>query len=142
MLDDKEVVLAVDVATWANDHILGRKASTLSSPWCPFNDRELFTSLSPESLLFEHGESNRFTTPRDGVFNSVTELMYPCGSPFGSSLTIPRGSSPSISCFVLLPNEVTSIGSGSDFALDSKPARNNKIKINKFRNQLDILFIR
>jgi hypothetical protein len=90
MLDDKEVVLAVDVATWANDHILGRKASTLSSPWCPFNDRELFTSLSPESLLFEHGESNRFTTPSDGVFNSVTELMYPCGSPFGSSVKLYR----------------------------------------------------
>lgn len=70
---DIEVVIAEDVATWAKDQILGLKASLLSSP-APFKDRELFTSLSPESLLFEQGESRRLT-PSDGVFKSETGPM-------------------------------------------------------------------
>lgn len=66
----------MDVASWANDHILGLKASLLSRTG-PFNARELLTSLRPESLLFEHGESRRLLTPIDGVFKSVTGPQNP-----------------------------------------------------------------
>lgn len=93
---------AVEVATCARDHIRGLRPSPPSILEA-FRVREVFMSLSPESLLFEHGDSSRLWSIIGG-FSSVLDIEGAC-----ILSTTPIGVSVLIMLFLSLKTELSSI---------------------------------
>lgn len=91
----------VEVATCARDHIRGLRPSP--SKLEAFRVREVFMSLRPESLLLEHGDSNRLWSMIGG-FNSVLDMEGAC-----ILSTTPIGVRVPIKLFLSLNTELSSI---------------------------------
>lgn len=111
----------VEVATCARDHIRGLRPSP--SKLEAFRVREVFMSLRPESLLLEHGDSNRLWSMIGG-FNSVLDMEGAC-----ILSTTPIGVRVPIKLFLSLNTELSSITESWSFFTFKMSVKITKKKI-------------